>query len=216
MSRRGACRAQPLLSGIRLATAVRRWCRNLRAGNAPVFEGSERRKVGRKGGVRYSQEIGSHKILIFRDLEWRRGWDSNPTAPFRFYKLQIPQCHGCRRRQRCRGALHAIARWLMYWFGGLKSPSARRIYWDRHDRLGDFWEAVDTGSTSGLGPRCVPPRATQALLAHSNPALFASIAPLAFSRIGRSPRWTTLPPSTRGESAEPLTIRQTDEDGKQS
>ena len=41
---------------------------------------------------------------------WRRGWDSNPTGPFRFCKLQIPHCHGCRKCQRCRGALHAIAR----------------------------------------------------------------------------------------------------------
>src|SRR4051794_3522883 len=26
---------------------------------------------------------------------WRREWDSNPWASFRFCKLQIPECHGC-------------------------------------------------------------------------------------------------------------------------
>ena len=41
--------------------------------------------------------------LIQWDLLWRRGWDSNSVGPFRFCKLQIPQCH------RCRGALHLIA-----------------------------------------------------------------------------------------------------------
>ena len=59
---------------------VRGWDRNLPPGNAPVFEGSERRKVGRKRAVRYSQEIGSNKRFIFSCLEWRRGWDSNPRA----------------------------------------------------------------------------------------------------------------------------------------
>ena len=33
-----------------------------------------------------------------------------PTGPFRFCKLQIPQCQRCRRCQRCRSALPAIAR----------------------------------------------------------------------------------------------------------
>ena len=40
---------------------------------------------------------------------WRRGWDSNPTGPFRFCKLQILKCRHCRECQRCRGALHLVA-----------------------------------------------------------------------------------------------------------
>src|SRR5436309_1405990 len=40
----------------------------------------------------------------------RREWDSNSPAPFRICKLQIPRCRGCRGGQRCRGALHAVAR----------------------------------------------------------------------------------------------------------
>ena len=39
-----------------------------------------------------------------------QGWDSNPTGPFRFCKLQIPQCRHYRECQGCRGALPAIAR----------------------------------------------------------------------------------------------------------
>jgi hypothetical protein len=56
------------------------WKRNLRAGNAPVFESFTGENVRRKRGVRYSQEFGSTKRCIFYDLEWRRGWDSNPRA----------------------------------------------------------------------------------------------------------------------------------------
>src|SRR5580765_8618682 len=41
---------------------------------------------------------------------WRRGWDSDPTRFCRFCKLQIPQCRGYCDCQRCRGALHAVAR----------------------------------------------------------------------------------------------------------
>jgi hypothetical protein len=40
---------------------------------------------------------------------WRREWDSDSHASFRFCKLQIPRCQGCRRCQRCRRALHRIA-----------------------------------------------------------------------------------------------------------
>ena len=40
---------------------------------------------------------------------WRREWDSDSQASFRFCKLQIPHCQGCRRCQRCRRALHRIA-----------------------------------------------------------------------------------------------------------
>jgi hypothetical protein len=52
------------------------------------------------------------KYLKIKDKLWRREWDSNFPASFRFCKLQIPQCHGCRECQRCRGALPAIARGL--------------------------------------------------------------------------------------------------------
>jgi hypothetical protein len=45
--------------------ATRGWARNLRAGNAPVFEDSDERKVGRKRGVRYSQKFGFAKRSIF-------------------------------------------------------------------------------------------------------------------------------------------------------
>jgi hypothetical protein len=41
---------------------------------------------------------------------WRRGWDSNPTRRFRFCKLQILKSHNSHTCQRCRGALHAVAR----------------------------------------------------------------------------------------------------------
>lgn len=48
---------------------------------------------------------------LFATLKyWRRGWDSNPTALFRFCNLQIQHCQSCRECQRCRGALHAVAR----------------------------------------------------------------------------------------------------------
>src|SRR5262249_32957136 len=40
---------------------------------------------------------------------WLRGWDSNPTRPFRICKLQILLCRRCRKCQRCRRALHRIA-----------------------------------------------------------------------------------------------------------
>jgi hypothetical protein len=43
-------------------------------------------------------------------LRWRREWDSNSEAFFRICKLHIPQCHGCHRCQRYRGALPAVAR----------------------------------------------------------------------------------------------------------
>src|SRR4029450_4866353 len=46
------------------------------------------------------------KLLI---LLWRREWDSNSRASFRFCKLQIARCQGCRKCQRCRRALHRIA-----------------------------------------------------------------------------------------------------------
>jgi hypothetical protein len=45
-------------------------------------------------------------------MGWRRQWDSNFPPSFRFCKLQIPRSQGRRRCQRCRGALHPIARWL--------------------------------------------------------------------------------------------------------
>jgi hypothetical protein len=54
---------------------------------------------------------------------WRRGWDSNPTGSRRFCKLQISPCHGCRLCQRCRGALHAVAR-----TAGLRPPQARSLF----------------------------------------------------------------------------------------
>lgn len=41
---------------------------------------------------------------------WRREWDSNPGAPFRFCKLQNPHCRECQECRRCRGPLHAVAR----------------------------------------------------------------------------------------------------------
>ena len=41
---------------------------------------------------------------------WRREWDSDSPASFRFCKLQILKCRRCRRCLRCRGALPAIAR----------------------------------------------------------------------------------------------------------
>jgi len=43
-------------------------------------------------------------------VEWRRGWDSNPTGLLRFCKLQILQCRHCRECRHRRGALHAVAR----------------------------------------------------------------------------------------------------------
>ena len=49
---------------------------------APVFEFSERRKVGRKRVVRYSQDFGFSKRFVFNCLGWRRGWDSNPRAGY--------------------------------------------------------------------------------------------------------------------------------------
>ena len=52
------------------------------------------------------------KSLKTKDRVWRRGWDSNPTRPFGFCKLQILNCRPCRECQRCRGALHAVARWV--------------------------------------------------------------------------------------------------------
>ena len=55
-----------------------------------------------------SNGILSLLFLVF--YGWRRGWDSNPTRPFRFCKLQIPQCRRCRKCQGCRRALPAIAR----------------------------------------------------------------------------------------------------------
>lgn len=45
---------------------------------------------------------------------WRREWDSNSHASFRFCKLQIPHCRHCRKCHRCRGALPAIARGLSH------------------------------------------------------------------------------------------------------
>jgi hypothetical protein len=74
-----------------------------------LFLRVDRRKVGRKRGVRYSQEIGSTKRLIFSGLEWRRGWDSNSVGAFGICKLQIRQRQHCRECHRCRGALHLIA-----------------------------------------------------------------------------------------------------------
>src|SRR5712691_11692650 len=44
--------------------------------------------------------------------DWRREWDSDSRAPFRFCKLQKPHCRECRECQRYRRPLHAIARWL--------------------------------------------------------------------------------------------------------
>ena len=46
----------------------------------------------------------------------RRGWDSNPTGPFRFCKLQILKYHRCCKCQECRRALPAIARRPVAWF----------------------------------------------------------------------------------------------------
>jgi hypothetical protein len=43
----------------------------------------------------------------------RRGWDSNPLGRFRLCQLQILRCCHCRKCQRYRGALPAVARWLL-------------------------------------------------------------------------------------------------------
>jgi len=61
--------------------------------------------------VESRQLVNASKCCEYRP-HWRRGWDSNPTPPFRFCKLQIPQCRHCRRCQQRRRALPAIARWL--------------------------------------------------------------------------------------------------------
>ena len=89
--------------------APRGWGWNLRARIAPVFGDCDRRKVGRKRGLGPVRNLDSDNRFVFSVLEWRRGWDSNPTGPFRFCNLQIPQCRHCRECQRCRGVLPAIA-----------------------------------------------------------------------------------------------------------
>ena len=89
------------------------------------LESYDLRDAGRKRGVRYSQETGSNKRCIFSDLEWRRGWDSNPTRPFRFCKLQIPHCQGRRKCQECRGGLHRIAPAAGFEIAGAAMPAFR-------------------------------------------------------------------------------------------
>jgi hypothetical protein len=49
------------------------------------------------------------KLLNLNNKVWRREWDSDSGAFFRFCNLQIARCQGCRRCQRCRRALHRIA-----------------------------------------------------------------------------------------------------------
>lgn len=55
--------------------------------------------------------LHQYKLSYVKDLECRRGWDSNPARPFRFCNLQILRCRGCRECQHCRRALHTIARY---------------------------------------------------------------------------------------------------------
>jgi len=43
-------------------------------------------------------------------VEWRRGWDSTPTRPFRICNLQKLSCRDYHECRRCRRALPAIAR----------------------------------------------------------------------------------------------------------
>ena len=54
-------------------------------------------------------QIGRRPASDAGGVGFRRGWDSKPTRPFRFCKLQILHCRRCRECQRCRGALHPIA-----------------------------------------------------------------------------------------------------------
>ena len=89
----------------------------------------------RKRAARYSQKTGSNKQPIFSCLEWRRGWDSNPTGPFGLCKLQISRCRQCHECQRCRGAVHAIARWLSYWVWSGIPVHSQAIGWDCHRSL---------------------------------------------------------------------------------
>jgi len=76
-------------------------CEGGRVENAPTW----RRQVQN----RYSSTMRACKLLIVRELGWRRGWDSNPITSCRFCSLQTPRCRGCHTCQRCRGALHPIA-----------------------------------------------------------------------------------------------------------
>jgi len=76
-------------------------CEGGRVENAPTW----RRQVQN----RYSSTMRACKLLIVRELGWRRGWDSNPITSCRFCNLQTPCCRGCHKCQRCRGALHPIA-----------------------------------------------------------------------------------------------------------
>ena len=47
------------------------------------FLRSSRRNLRRNGRVRYSRKIGSDNLSLVNNLRWRRGWDSNPRAPYR-------------------------------------------------------------------------------------------------------------------------------------
>ena len=59
------------------------------------------RFVGRREGVLYQEPTWPAKSLKKR-VGWRRGWDSNPTRPFRICNLQILKCRHCRQCHRCR------------------------------------------------------------------------------------------------------------------
>jgi hypothetical protein len=66
--------------------------------------------VAKMGTVAQGEPRWPTKLLKTKDRDWRRGWDSDPTASFGFCKLQIPQCQHCHECQAYCGVLHAVAR----------------------------------------------------------------------------------------------------------
>ncbi len=54
--------------------------------------------------------VQAAKLLILKEMVWRRGWDSNSSSAFRICKLQKLRCRECHECRRCRRALPAIAR----------------------------------------------------------------------------------------------------------
>ena len=67
-----------------------------------------RRSWQKLAGTRAEDQIA--KLLIPKEIDWRRGWDSNSSRPFRIRKLQKLRCRDCHECRRCRRALPAIAR----------------------------------------------------------------------------------------------------------
>ena len=100
---------------------------------------------------------GSTRIAVSRSaLGWpirvNGEWDSNSPASFRFCKLQIPQCHGCRECQRCRGAFarHCPPRCASAVLGA--PPHTRR------STVGGFGPCIDPSLHANSGVTGASPR----------------------------------------------------------